>query len=61
MPNNKMFCLLVADTPAGTFVEQVYSWGGEADEENAPESGRFGQSKDTGTNKCVILRANTET
>ena len=43
----KVLCFGCADWPSRTTVEQVYSWGGEADEENASESGRSGQGKDT--------------
>lgn len=44
-------CVGCADGPPGTFAEQVYSRGGEADEEDATESGRSGQGEETKRNR----------
>lgn len=47
----------ISDGPAGTLAEEVYSRGGEADEENAAESGHFGKCKDDDTNSHERLDA----
>ena len=52
-----MFCYVgCTDGPPGTFVEEVYSWRGETDEENATESRCSCQGEETRTIICCFSK-----